>query len=344
MTSEPFAESAAARVRAYMERVGEDGAKVQALTPDASAREYFRVPWGPGTALVAAYPEPFDAATQPFLDVTRLFQTAQLPVPDIYEVAAQTGLVIQEDCGDCQLAAFYRTASEEALEDYREQAIGLIARIQGATQLARESGSCAGLLAFDEAKLGWELNFFQEHFFGSLRKEKLSYRESEQIGDELKELSVELAARPQVLCHRDFHAGNLLVDRKGRLRIIDYQDARLGPATYDLVSLLLDRVLLPPSLAELRAGRLALLEERVKIGLPALDCEELAWEFRLMSVQRVLKAVGTFSYQTGVRGRGALYAHYIQPMLQVVLQALTWLGRWPVLRKILQERATQSYL
>ncbi len=93
-----------------------------------------------------------------------------------------------------------------------------------------------------------------------------------------------------------------------------------------------------PSLAEIRAHRLFLLEERRRRGLDAIDPDDFAREFRLMSVQRGLKAVGTFSYQTAVSGRGAAYAQFIKPTLQIVHQALEWLGRFPALRKAITER------
>jgi hypothetical protein len=112
----------------------------------------------------------------------------------------------------------------------------------------------------------------------------------------------------------------------------------MGPVTYDLVSFLLDRRLAPPSFAELRAYRLFLLEERRMLGLGALDPDEVAKEFRLMTIQRGLKAIGTFSYQSAVCGRSATYEHYIQPTLCIVLQAADWLDRFPALRRMLRER------
>jgi hypothetical protein len=57
-----------------------------------------------------------------------------------------------------------------------------------------------------------------------------------------------------------------------------------------------------------------------------------------MTVQRGLKAIGTFSYQTAVSGRGATYAQFINPTFQIVLQALDWLERFPSLRKAITER------
>jgi len=86
-------------------------------------------------------------------------------------------------------------------------------------------------------------------------------------------------------------------------------------------------------------GRAGELEERRLLGLPALDPDEVAREFRLMTIQRGLKAIGTFSYQTAVCNRGSSYEHFIQPTLLIVLQAADWLDRFPALRRMLRARA-----
>jgi hypothetical protein len=69
-----------------------------------------------------------------------------------------------------------------------------------------------------------------------------------------------------------------------------------------------------------------------------LDPDEFSREFRLMTVQRGLKAIGTFSYQTAVCGRGQFYESFIGPTLQIVLLAAQWLDRFPVLRRAITER------
>ena len=344
-TKKLFPESAQKRLFDYCaENLSGLDVNAVALTPDASVREYFRIPWhNADSAIAAMYPEPFAAATQPFLDVTELFQAAGLPVPQIYAVDEKRGVIIQEDFGDLQLFEYFQSANEDDCERLLESAINLIARIQRATQLAFEHNSIASKLAFDYDKLNWELGFFVEHFFFSLRNEKLNKKLAGKLKQELNALAQELADRPRVLCHRDFHSSNLLVDDSGELRVIDYQDARQGPASYDLVSLLLDRVTTLPSLARIRAGRLLFLEERVALGLPRIDTEEFTMEFRLMTIQRVLKAIGTFSFQAGVRGRGGTYARYIQPMLCVALQAAELLGRFPVLQEVITARRTDEY-
>ena len=311
---------------------------VAALTPDASTRNYFRIPWKKSKAVAAVYPEPFDPQIHPYLDVTRLFLGCEIPVPEIYAVEGESGIIVLEDLGDRQLFHVCENALPEERDDYKEQAINIIARIQTATEKARQSQSISSRLAFDEAKLSWELDFFVEHYFESLRGETLRRAEAAELTADLNDISAELAAAPRVLCHRDFHSGNLMIDSKNRLRVIDHQDARMGPASYDLVSFLLDRQPEPPSLAELRAYRLILLEERRQLGLDALDPDDFAHEFRLMTIQRGLKAIGTFSYQSAICGRGASYEHFINPTLLIVLQAADWLERFPVLRGMITQR------
>jgi N-acetylmuramate 1-kinase len=338
ITANAFVSTARERLAEYVARLGSDPSAIVALTPDASTREYFRLPWGDTTAVAAVYPEPFDPEVHPFLDVTRLFVEAKLPVPAVLDVDAARGVIVQEDLGDRQLRRVSESATEDEREAYVEDAICLIADIQAATRTAYERDSIASRLAFDDAKLSWELDFFVRHYFESYRRETLRHGEEAELRAELNDLASELAARPRFLCHRDYHSANLIVDGQKRLRVIDHQDARMGPASYDLVSLLLDRQTDVPSLAEVRQRRLFFLEERERRGLDKIAADEFAREFRLMSVQRCLKACGTFSYQTGVCGRGAAYEQYIGPTLLIVLQAVDWLGRFPVLRRLIAER------
>jgi aminoglycoside/choline kinase family phosphotransferase len=333
-----FESSASERLLTFLAHQGIKSPMVVPLTPDASTRNYFRVPWNNGKAVAAVYPEPFDPEFHPYLDVTRLFIDNGIPVPEIYAVDGQSGIIVQEDLGDRQLFKVYDELPEDDCDEYKERAINLIAQIQKATAVAFEKHSIASRLAFDEPKLSWELDFFMDHFFGSLRKETLRHGEAAELKAELNDVAAELSARPRVLCHRDFHAANLMIDKNNKLRVVDHQDARMGPVTYDLVSFLLDRRSEPPSLAELRAYRLFLLEERRLLGLAALDPDEFAQEFRLMTIQRGLKAIGTFSYQSAVCERANVYEQFIQPTMAIVLQAADWLDRFPALRRMLRER------
>ena len=336
--SNEFESSASDRLARFIAQQGIAGREVTPLTPDASTRKYYRIGWKKGTAVAAVYQEPFDPEVHPYLDVTRLFLECDLPVPEIYAVDGNEGIIVQEDLGDAQLFQVYENEPDEKCDEYKQRAMALIAKIQKATDKAYEMTSIASRLAFDEAKLSWELDFFFEHYFTSLRGETLRHGEIAEAKAELNDIAAELAAAPRVLCHRDYHSANLMIDDRKRMRIVDHQDARMGPASYDLVSFLLDRQPCPPSLAELRDHRLFFLEERRKLGLAPIDPDEFAKEFRLMTVQRGLKATGTFSYQTAVAGRGAAYQHFIEPTLQIVVQAIEWLERFPTLRRMLKER------
>src|SRR4051812_7426399 len=176
ITTHAFTATARERIDEYVRHAGLGAAAdVVALTPDASTREYFRIPWRGVTAVAAVYPEPFDPEVHPFIDVTRLFEAANLPVPSILEVDAERGVIVQEDLGDRQLRRVFETATEDECEAYAGRPPQLTAEIRAAASLAYERGSIASRLAFDEAKLSWELDFFVEHYFKSYRHEQLSH-------------------------------------------------------------------------------------------------------------------------------------------------------------------------
>ncbi|MDQ4120962.1 MAG: phosphotransferase [Acidobacteriota bacterium] len=334
-----FTEPAIQRLEQFLlARFGKPTAqKIVPLTPDASTREYFRIAWDKKTAIACVYPETFSPKNFPYLDVTNLFLASGLPVAEILETNGSLGIIIHEDFGDRILRPILAAATDDERETLINQAIKLIARIQAATEQAFALDSIASRLAFDFEKLSWELDFFFKHYFESYRGEILQTADTTNLKNELNEVAQMLAMRPRVLCHRDFHAANLMLDDENRLRIIDHQDARMGPASYDLVSLLLDRIIEPPSRVWLREKRMRFLEERRMLGLSPIDPDDFAAEFRLMTIQRCLKAIGTFSFQTGVRKRPG-YVQYIEPMFRVVLRAVESLNSFPHLQRIIRER------
>ncbi len=309
---------------------------VEQLTPDASTREYYRVHWQNGSAIACVYPEANDPAAAAYADVTELFLSQDLPVAQIYAMDLGSGVVIQEDLGNIILRDVLIEAGSSERESLANAGISLIPRIQAATEAAVIKDSIAAKLRFDTEKLLWELNFFKEHYFTTLRKSPLSADVNSAVEAEFIELSKELEARAAVLCHRDFHAANLMVDRNGRLRIIDHQDARIGSVTYDLVSFLLDRVTEPPPEAWLDEKRTFFLAQRAAVGLPELERKDFEYEFQLQAVQRCLKAVGTFSFQSVNRGK-TYFLPYIAPMFRIVLEELEDLDRFPVLRSLLNK-------
>lgn len=315
-------------------------ASFEQLTPDASIREYFRVAWRGGSAIACVYPDAFIEAEQSYLDVTRLFASAGLPVADILDFDEAYGVIVLEDFGDRILRDEMQMCTDEEREGLIRNAIDLIPKIQAATANAFESGSVASKLKFDAEKLLWELNFFKTHYFTTFKKQPLPADIDTALAAEFKELCIELEGKARVLCHRDFHAANLMLDHQNRLRIIDHQDARIGSVAYDLVSFLLDRVTDPPSPEWLAEKRRHFLAERDKLGLPKIDEKEFADEFRLQTIQRCLKAVGTFSFQSVNRGK-TYFIPFIKPMFRTVLRAVENLDRFPQLQKIISDSVAQ---
>ena len=333
--NEIFAESAIDRLRNFLER-GNQKTGIETLTPDASTREYFRVEWNQQTAVACVYVESFRAAEHSYLDVTALFLGNDLPVAEIYSFDESLGIIVLEDFGDSILRDFLQQSNDRTRDDLLHQSIGLIAGIQAATPDAVRRNSIAARLKFDEEKLLWELNFFKTHYFETYRRTKLSEPDERALTAEFVELSRELDVRAEVLCHRDFHAANLMLDRANRLRIIDHQDARLGAASYDLVSLLLDRVVELPDPMWLDEKKSFFLRQRESRGLKAIDPPIFDEEFQMQTVQRGLKAVGTFSFQSAARGK-THFIPYIKPTLQIVRRACQRLERFPHVRRILAE-------
>lgn len=305
------------------------------LTQDASTREYFRIRWQDTTAIACVYPEPFVAAEQNYLDVTALFRAAELPVATVYDFDENLGVIVQEDLGDSILRQVLETADQAKKEVLIDEAIGLIAKIQSATHLAYQTSSVASKLRFDTEKLLWELNFFKEHYFTTLEKRPLAAEIDKRVEHEFHDLASELSTMASVLCHRDFHAANLMIDNENELRIIDHQDARIGSPAYDLVSLLLDRITELPAEDWLADKRSLLMRKRDELGLPLVQSHEFVNEFHLQTIQRCLKAAGTFSFQSANRGK-TYFIPFIKPMFRAVLRTLETIQRFPNLEKVLQ--------
>ncbi len=331
--SQIFTAKAIERLQEFLEK---DSRKpeIEVLTPDASTREYFRINWNDSAAIACVYQESFLTKEQTYIDATNLFLVGGLPVAKIFDFSENLGVIVQEDFGDTILRDVLLESDFEGRETYLNQAISLIAQIQVATTKAFKLDSIASRLKFDEEKLLWELNFFKTHYFESLQKQPLSNKENLALTEEFISLSRELETRAKVLCHRDFHAANLMIDKENRMRIIDHQDARIGAASYDLVSLLLDRVLNAPDEIWLNEKKRFFLSEREKLGLEKIDFEDFDYEFRLQTVQRCLKAVGTFSFQTANRGK-TNYIQYINPLFRIVAEAAERLNRFSNLQKII---------
>lgn len=333
--SQLFKTSAFVRLQIFLKKKNYAD-RIETLTPDASTRKFYRIQLPNKTAIACVYPEKFDE-TLPQIDVTRLFLSCGLPVAEIFEIDYKNGIIIHEDFGNKILRVYFEKTDAETVDNLLNQAVLLIAKIQKSTPQAFKQNSIASKLKFDEEKLLWELNFFKTHYFGSLIKKPLSKEDNKNLTAEFVELSRELETFANVLTHRDFHAANLMLDEKNNLKIIDHQDARIGSNAYDLVSLLLDRITQIPPDQWLKEKKEYFLKEREKLDLEKIETEKFNYEFDLMTIQRCLKAIGTFSNQAANFDK-VHYIQYINPMLRVVLEACHRLQRFPNLQTIINNQ------
>jgi len=319
------------RVEVYLERSGlaSRSARVVPLTGDASDRRYYRVLMPNAAPIVLSlYAAAFEVETLPFVNVAKLLERMPVPIPKVLGHAGDIGVLALEDLGDMTLQAHLGAASASEHADLYRQAVALIATLQERGTALESPEYLPYRMAFDVEKLSWEMEFFTKHFIEAYKGVLISPADRDVLKEEFTGIVEELAGEPRVLCHRDYHSRNLMLHDE-RLYIIDFQDARMGPDTYDLVSLLRDSYVDLPeaTVSDLIAYFLALK------GVPSSEARFME-RFDLMALQRNLKALGTFGYQTTAR-RNPVYIQYIPRTLRHVRQNLERYPRFGRLREVL---------
>jgi hypothetical protein len=197
------------------------------------------------------------------------------------------------------------------VERYYNQAGDLLLRMAA----ARPGGF--GLPAYDETLLTEELARFPEWFVGSLLDFALTDDEAGCLAALWRVLLDNAAEQPRVLVHRDFHSRNLMCLADGELAVIDFQDAVIGPITYDLVSLLRDCYVSWPQ-DRVRTWALAHRDALQAAGhLESVGDERFLRWFDLMGLQRHIKVLGTFA-RLNLRDGKAAYLRDLPLVLSYV--------------------------
>ena len=327
------------------------------VTGDASTRSYYRARSSVASAIIALYSSPFDEtesaserlaklesvnpsarltfASDPcaYIEVTHLLSEAGLPVPRIIGTDGASAIILIEDVGDTRLQDWLEGRSAQEVSSSYLRAVEMIVRIQEATESALGADCICSRLAFDEAKLRWELGFFFASYFNRFLHMKLDSETSNAVQADFKALCGELSARPRVLAHRDYHARNLMM-HAGEMFIIDHQDARMGPASYDVASLISDPyTVLDAEIAAALVERF--IEMKAASSMPLSNVDEFRKELELMTVQRMLKAIGTYASQAALANNPA-YVAYIEPARERALAAMASLGRFDATRTLLE--------
>ncbi len=281
------------------------------LAGDASNRRYFRVPLQgapcPSVILMQlAEPEAFKASEEavsgahvainelPFINVRSHLAKADTPVPTLYYYDQAAGLLYLEDFGDLTLAEAVQRATPSQIEAWYKHAIDILVRIQIRATTPADPGCLAFHRRFDVPLLMWEFDHFLEYGIVARRGKPMCADDWKVIREEFEKIAAWLAGQPHVFTHRDYHSRNLMVDGT-RLGVLDFQDALMGPASYDLASLLRDAYI---QLDEQLVDALIdyYLDGLAKQSRATADRKEFRRLFDLTSIQRNLKAAGRFVY------------------------------------------------
>ena len=257
---------------------------IAAVSGDASFRRYFRVVVAQQSYVIMDAP-PERENVQSFVKVAGLLADAGVNVPEIFAVDQSQGFML---LGDFGVDSYFDQLNHNSVTRLYADALNTLLRIQHGVEI-----KTAGLPIYDEALLKREIGLFSEWFL----QKKLSLSLDQSARDMLEVVQTTLVEsalqQPRVCVHRDYHSRNLMVVGDFNPGVLDFQDAVIGPITYDLVSLLRDCYIeWPETVVDEWFGLFHRhwLDSGVRLQFDQL----LRW-FDLMGMQRHMKAIGIFS-------------------------------------------------
>ena len=260
--------------------------RIEPASADASFRRYFRAFSEDASRIVMDAPPPQENV-RPFVRVAGMLRDAGVQTPEIQAVDAERGFVLLGDFGCRNYLDALTAESAHAL--YADALAALLSLQQGVDPRT------ADLPGYDEHLLGKELGIFREWLLGHFLALELSQDEQRMLDNTWRLLIDSALEQPRVCVHRDYHSRNLMVTGQNNPGVLDFQDAVIGPITYDAVSLLRDCYIAWPAeqvYAWMESYRDALRQAGL-IG--AEGAARFRRWFDLMGMQRHLKATGIFA-------------------------------------------------
>lgn len=276
----------------------------------------------------------------PFVNLQRFLASHAIPVPEIFAVAEEEGVLLLEDLGDTALADAAARATPEERQRLLHEAVRLLAHI-----CALGAEEPAGCYAFDQLygaeAIARELKVTVTYGLAHARGLGITAPgDDPQLERALQSLGTRIAALPRGLMHRDYHAWNLHLDSAGRLRVIDFQDATIGPALYDLASLLTDRDtdrFVDPALETTLVQAWGNEMKRLGAAAPTTGADLEASYFAAV-VYRTLRVIGRFGVLALELEKPGYFERYAPRMAKQTMRALDVLGE-DELAELLFERS-----
>jgi len=279
--------------------------EIELIAGDASPRRYYRVIPSNGSAALTtggggrqipsciAMVSPASENNEAFLSVGAQLSKAGVRTPRVWAQSLELGWFLLEDFGDQQLLPLLVCNPDSATAFYQKAFDALVCQ----TSLPCEQ---ADIPPYDAERLKTELDVFPEWFLSGLMGIQPDERLRQCFATLTDDLISVFAEQPTVWVHRDFHSRNLMLLEENELGVIDFQDAVLGPITYDPVSLLKDCYIRWPRAQQLRwldSYLMQLKSEGVvagSINTAALSAEQAS---RLQALATQLEKVGTAQFQ-----------------------------------------------
>lgn len=278
---------------------------VEIMQGDASFRRYFRLHIDRQSYVAMDAPPPRENCV-PFVLIANTLRENGLHTPVIMSEDLQEGFLLLSDLGN---KVYLKELTVLNAEKLYQCALDALSHLQSVKNV---SGFTLPLFTSDFIQQ--ELQLFSEWFLKKHLHLTLSYETEEMLAAFFKFLALSAVEQPQVFMHRDYHSGNLMVLPNNQVGILDFQDAFIGPVTYDLVSLLRDCYIdWPDSLVQ----TLALYYKKKLLFLDGISDEKFLRQFDLMGLQRHLKALLTFSRKYH-RDDSAAYLQFIPRTLSYV--------------------------
>lgn len=307
--------------------LGIDDFSIMALAGDASSRRYYRVVKGQPSWVLMEW-EPFSTPNEyPFISIQKHWAANKIHVPEIIAMDNTKGLFLLEDLGDLTLERrFWEFLKQENVMPFYQVTLDILIQLHRLYLNPKNRPLCTAYkVQFDVEKFTWELNYTFKNLFTILCPHTLNESQVAGLHEEFAQLATTLAQAPQVLCHRDFHSRNIMI-KGDQIYFIDFQDARLGPPQYDLVSLVHDSYvqLSDENIQKLIAYYLEYFPEVLTLFKNKADFDSL---FYLQMLQRCFKACGTFAAIANQRG-DRRYLKYLPHTLSKVKQALAQLPQF----------------
>ena len=294
-----------------METLDSSQIEINPINSDASFRNYFRVSDRSGATYVIMDSPPDKENNEQFILISEILTKMEIPSTNVYAKDLSLGFFLLSDLGpvtllehnietakkhEAQDTCYYaseperfETTAQAKREELYDEAINTLFLIQ-------ENGNAFldQLPVYDAELLESEMNLFLDWYCAKELGMNVEELNGFNLSECFKYLSDSALKQPQVFVHRDYHSRNIMISQRGEIGIIDFQDAVLGPITYDLVSLLRD-CYIELSELEIRERLQNEYQRLIKENMLNISYEKFKVDFDLMGCQRHLKAVGIFS-------------------------------------------------